>query len=104
MGDLPVGQISEASRIATAYEKQRNVINRHPEERALARVSKDGRAPCPGRGAAFFTLLRRAGTHSNNKQRMDPGSAAHHAAKSGALRSIRGTEGRYAAYRAVILR
>jgi hypothetical protein len=28
-----------------------------------------------GRGAAFFTLLRRAGTHES--QLMDPGSAAH---------------------------
>jgi hypothetical protein len=29
---------------------------------------------------------------------MGPGSAAHHAAKSGALRSIRGTEVRYARF------
>jgi hypothetical protein len=43
---------------------------------------------CPGRGAAFFTMHRRAGTHISLG--MDPGSAAHHAAKSGALRSIRG--------------
>jgi hypothetical protein len=45
---------------------------------------------CPGRGAAFFTLLRRAGTYLN-ACKVDPGSAAHHAAKGGALRSIRGT-------------
>src|SRR5258708_38755451 len=30
---------------------------------------------CPGRGAAFFTLLRRAGTYSL-PNKMDPGSAA----------------------------
>jgi len=53
-----------------------------------------GEAPplsCPGRGAAFFTLLRRAGTHFACPGHIGPGSAAHHAAKSGALRSIRGT-------------
>jgi hypothetical protein len=33
----------------------------------------DGRVSCPGRGAAFFTLLRRAGTQCT----MGPGSAAH---------------------------
>src|SRR6202163_1953099 len=31
---------------------------------------------CPGRGAAFFTLLRRAGT-DESAGLMDPGSAAH---------------------------
>jgi hypothetical protein len=41
---------------------------------------------CPGRGAAFFTLLRRAGTHSDSS-RVDPGSAAHRCA----LRCVRGT-------------
>jgi hypothetical protein len=41
---------------------------------------------CPGRGAAFFTLLRRAGTHGYGSA-MDPGSAAHRFA----LRSVRGT-------------
>jgi len=48
-------------------------------------------ASCPGRGAAFFTLRRRAGTVANAALRYGPGLAAHHAAKSGALRSIRGT-------------
>ena len=41
---------------------------------------------CPGRGAAFFTLLRRAGTHGYASI-LDPGSAAH----PFALRSVRGT-------------
>jgi hypothetical protein len=41
---------------------------------------------CPGRGAAFFTLLRRAGTHGYVSI-IDPGSAAHRFA----LRSVRGT-------------
>src|SRR5205807_1188209 len=55
---------------------------------------------CPGRGAAFFTLLRRTGTHGPECN-LDPGSAAHHAARHSAsktrvnalmaLRSIRGT-------------
>jgi hypothetical protein len=58
---------------------------------------------CPGRGAAYFTLLRRAGTQSRPSRTMDPGSAAHHAASHSAsktrvnalmaLRSIRGTSG-----------
>ncbi len=58
---------------------------------------------CPGRGAAPFALLRRAGTHSRSSGTMDPGSAAHHAASHSAsktrmnalmaLRSIRGTSG-----------
>jgi hypothetical protein len=38
-----------------------------------------------------LALLRRAGTVTNTAFRYDPGLAAHHAAKSGALRSIRGT-------------
>jgi hypothetical protein len=33
-------------------------------------------AVCPGRGAAFFTLLRRAGTVTNAILRYGPGSAA----------------------------
>jgi hypothetical protein len=64
-------------------------------ERSTANPSSRGpvkqRASCPGRGAAFFTLLRRAGTHGDAECTMGPGSAAHHAAKCGALRSIRGT-------------
>ena len=35
--------------------------------------------------------LRRAGTIPNTGVRYGPGSAAHHAAKSGALRCVRGT-------------
>jgi hypothetical protein len=52
---------------------------------------------CPGRGAAFFTLRRRAGTHGYGSI-MDLGSAAHrHSASKTrvtalmALRSVRGT-------------
>jgi hypothetical protein len=40
--------------------------------------------------AAPFALLRRAGTYLDTCK-VGPGSAAHHAAKCGALRSIRGT-------------
>jgi hypothetical protein len=39
---------------------------------------------CPGRGAAFFMPLRRAGTVTNAGVRYGPGSAAHR--KSAALR------------------
>jgi hypothetical protein len=46
---------------------------------------------CPGRGAAFFTLLRRAGTVPNAGALYGPGSAAHRFAKSYALRCVRGT-------------
>jgi len=54
------------------------------------------RLSCPGRGAASFTTRRRAGT-----LKVDPGTAAHHAASHSAsktranaltaLHSIRGT-------------
>jgi hypothetical protein len=37
---------------------------------------------CPGRGAAFFTMHRRAGTHRHAAWSMDPGSATHHAARA----------------------
>ena len=46
---------------------------------------------CPGRGAAFFMPLRRAGTVTSTSVRYGPGSAAHHAVKNGALRCVRGT-------------
>jgi hypothetical protein len=36
---------------------------------------------CPGRGAALFALLRRAGTYVDTRT-LDPGSAAHHAASA----------------------
>jgi hypothetical protein len=42
------------------------------------------------RCSAFSAVHRRAGTHLR-MMFMDPGSAAHHAAKRGTLRSIRGT-------------
>src|SRR4051812_14009704 len=45
--------------------------------------------PLPGGGAAFFALLRRAGTFTNTGVRYGPGSAAHHAVKNGALRCVR---------------
>jgi hypothetical protein len=38
-------------------------------------------ASCPGRGAAFFTRLRRSGTH-RRRPHMCPGSAAHHDARA----------------------
>jgi hypothetical protein len=46
---------------------------------------------CPGRAAAFFMPLRRAGTVPNTGARYGPGSAAHRAVKNGALRCVRGT-------------
>jgi len=46
---------------------------------------------CPGRGAAFFMPLRSPGTVPNAGVCNGPGSAAPHAAKSGALRCVRGT-------------
>jgi hypothetical protein len=56
---------------------------------------------CPGRGAAFFTPLRRAGTYGYGSI-LDPGSAAHrHSASKTrvtalmALRSVRGTPNLY---------
>jgi hypothetical protein len=42
------------------------------------------------RGAAFFMPLRRTGTPVKYSK-LGPGSAAHHAAKGGALRCVRGT-------------
>jgi hypothetical protein len=45
----------------------------------------------PGRDAAFFMPLRRAGTVANAGVRYGPGSAAHRFAKSCALRRVRGT-------------
>jgi hypothetical protein len=47
---------------------------------------------CPGRDAGLFALLRRTATVPTTGVRYGPGSAAHHAAKSGALRCVRGTE------------
>ena len=43
----------------------------------------------PGRGAASFTLLRRAGIHCFAPHKMDPGSAAH---RQETLRCVRGTQ------------
>src|SRR3954468_15155332 len=48
--------------------------------------------PCPGRGAAFFMPLRRAGTVTDAGAWYGPGSAKHHAAKSGVLHRARDTE------------
>src|SRR3954453_9685394 len=46
-----------------------------------AHISPPSPLPCPGRAAACFTLLHRAGTVPNAALCFDPGSAAHHAAK-----------------------
>src|ERR1044072_284904 len=43
---------------------------------------REKRRPCPGRAAAFFTLLRRAGTVANAGVRYGPGSAAHRFARA----------------------
>src|SRR3954467_14753484 len=47
----------------------------------MCKYRRHGRA-CPGRGAAFFTLLRRAGTVPNTALRYGPGSAAHRFARA----------------------
>src|SRR5437764_1119801 len=59
---------------------------------AVSVVKRRERIPCPGRAAAFFTLLRRAGTIPNASVRYGPGSAKHHAAKSGLLHRARDTK------------
>src|SRR5947199_3221007 len=48
--------------------------------------------PCPGRGAAFFMPLRRAGTVTNAGACYGPGSAKHHAVKNGVLHRARDTD------------
>src|SRR3954470_11315788 len=50
-----------------------------------------GNCPFPGRDAAFFMPLRRAGIVPDSGVPYGPGSAAHQAAKSGPLRCVRGT-------------
>jgi hypothetical protein len=52
-------------------------FNKPPDGQITTR-QRDQIPSCSGRGAAFFTLLRRAGTHSSGT--MEPASAAHHAA------------------------
>jgi hypothetical protein len=59
---------------------------------SLVMAGLNKKYPCPGRGAAFFMPLRRAGTVTNAAFRYGPGSAAHYAVKDGALRCVRGTE------------
>src|SRR5947209_7793663 len=49
-------------------------------------VREANAASCPGRGAAFFTVHRRAGTVTNAGAWYGPGSAAHHVVKNDALR------------------
>ncbi|MEA2821548.1 MAG: hypothetical protein QOJ86_3552 [Bradyrhizobium sp.] len=50
-----------------------------------------GRYPCPGRGAAFFMPLRRAGTVTNTGAWYGPGSAVH---RQEALHRVRDTNSR----------
>src|SRR3954470_12588369 len=57
----------------------------------MVRLNSKLLSPCPGRGAAFFMPLRRAGTVPHTALCYGPGSAAHHAVKNGALRCVRGT-------------
>ncbi len=56
-------------------------------------VKRHEHKACPGRGAAFFMPLRRAGTVPNAGACYGPGSAKHHAAKSGVLHRARDTKG-----------
>src|SRR5229473_5675406 len=63
--------------LASRRDFRQGQIGRLSPTQPIAELAKR----CPGRGAAFFTLLRRAGTHkilTSNK--MDPGSAAHRGA------------------------
>src|SRR4051794_20856834 len=62
-------------------------LRRHDQRALGAHADADeiagvhGIASCPGRAAAFFTLLRRAGTVPNTGVRNGPGSAAHRSAR-----------------------
>jgi hypothetical protein len=69
-----------------AMRPSRAFIFRPDEGVGNCRVNWRASRSCPGRGATSFTLLRRAGTHSDSS-RVDPGSAAHRCA----LRCVRGT-------------
>src|SRR3954454_20811420 len=51
-------------------------------EKLTRGLREPGNLPCPGRGAAFFVPLRRAGTASNTAPCNGPGSAAHRFAKA----------------------
>jgi hypothetical protein len=66
------------------FRKTRNKTRQPCQETARRAnhhtAAKSKLRSCPGRGAAFFTLLRRAGTYLNART-VDPGSAAHHAAE-----------------------
>ena len=82
-------------------EKKTRQPCREAARRANHLIAARAHSSCPGRGAAPFALLRRAGTQSRPSRTMDPGSAAHHAASHSAsktrvnalmaLRSIRRT-------------
>ena len=85
LGDLPV-EANVASSIPVAQNWKRV-----PRMLRSARLSRGARwdsgqpwdSACPGRGAAFLTLLRRAGTHQCfHHAAVGPGSAAHHTAKA----------------------
>ena len=77
---------------AAGDAKARPVPDRRAAGDRRAEAGRGGAVgSCPGRGAAFFTLLRRAGTVTNTGARYGPGSAAHRSAKSYALRYVRGT-------------
>src|SRR5947209_15050951 len=72
-------------------------LRRHDQRALRAHADADeiagvhGQLSCPGRAAAFFTLLRRAGTHNDGAASVGPGSAAQRFANGYALRRVRRT-------------
>ena len=67
----PVGQITGVATPSLRAQRSNPAFVRRPEKLDCFIASaprNDGLVggPCPGRGAASFTLLRRAGTHGTN--------------------------------------
>src|SRR4051812_14385928 len=62
-------------------ENIRRIVTGPKSENRSIRKSRSIGDSCPGRGAAFFMPLRRAGTVPGTGVRDGPGSAAHRSAK-----------------------
>src|SRR3978361_1250524 len=80
------GRNAQETLFTATWPPKRMVRSRVSRERVICWTL------CPGRGAAFFMPLRRAGTVTNAGAWYGPGSAAHRFAKSYALRCVRGTD------------
>src|SRR5205085_4338720 len=74
-----------------------NVLISHPAKFCgqCARWRDEVQVLCPGRGAAFFTLRRRAGTHTLQVSPWAP-AQQRTTPRSGALRCVRGMRPGYA--------